>query len=277
MSALQVGLKKVDQNDVPNIILGMEDDGAVVIPQLLSKEEVKEMIHAIDNLKHVEHDRFASVTGIDHFKCVFNRNPYWLSFIDKKGVIDGIESLMGADCHIIGMSAWRTPPGSKQGGKMHIDQLILPMDEDLLVSGRVKLPIYYSTLHFYLNDMDLDLAPTWVVPGSHKSGRGPYPIGADGKCDTSNGELYKWNDIEEEPILVDAGDGMLFRSEVWHRGSPNVTTDRTRYMLQVHYGRRGVAHRFPPYLEFTYNKDVLKCASDRQLRLLGKHKTGAYG
>lgn len=86
-----------------------------------------------------------------------------------------------------------------------------------------------------------------------------------------------WNGVEAQPMLLKAGDGMLFRSEVWHSGSANRTKDRTRYLLQVHYSRRGIAHRFPPYLEFKYNQDVLDAASERQLRLLGKHNIGAYG
>ena len=31
-------------------------------------------------------------------------------------------------------------------------------------------PIYLCTAHYYLDDLTLDLAPTWVIPGSHKSG-----------------------------------------------------------------------------------------------------------
>ena len=78
-------------------------------------------------------------------------------------------------------------------------------------------------------------------------------------------------------MLCNAGDALLFRSELWHRGSINRTTDRTRYMVQVHYGARGMAQRFPPYLEFRHNPEVMAAATPRQRRMMGDHQTSAYG
>ena len=268
------------QSDSEGIVKHIEEDGCVVIPNVLTKDQVNEMKRQIDLLTHFEHDGGKDKSkgpSIDHYKCVFNRSPYWLPFFDMPGIIEAVEKLMGSDSHIIGMSAWRSPPGVGNNG-MHVDQLMNTYDEELLLSGRIKLPVFYSTLHFYLNDMDVDLCPTWVVPGSHLSGRGPS-AGKSNKTELGfvNGEEREWNGIKERPVLVNAGDTMLFRSEVWHSGSVNKTKDRTRYLLQVHYSRRGVAQRFPPYLEFKYNPEVLKAATERQLRLLGKHNIGAYG
>lgn len=270
-------VQEVDQLDSKAIVRGIEEDGCVKIPNLVNKDKVTEMKDAIDHLVHLENDNKAGENKNDHFKCVFNRSPYWLQFIDMDGIIEAVEELMGHDCHIIGMSAWRSPP-SKGKKYLHVDQLILPMEEELLTSGRIKLPVYYSTLHFYLSDIDEDLCPTYIIPGSHKSGRAPGKIDRDANATGFlGGDEFSWNGIEAKPVLTNAGDGMLFRSEVWHGGSANKTKDRTRYMLQVHYGRRGVAHRFPPYLEFKYNQEVLDSATERQLRLLGKHSIGAYG
>lgn len=281
MSAVltDISLPTCNQSDSSGIVHHMEEDGCVIIPNVLNKAQVEEMKRQIDALVHLQHDGGYQKTEacIDHYKCVFNRSPYWLQFIDMPGIIEAVEKMMGADCHIIGMSAWRTPPGIGNNG-MHVDQLMFPVAEELLLSRKVKIPIFYSTLHFYLNDMDEDLCPTWVVPGSHFSGRGPSmdktKLNAQGFV---GGEEREWNGVKEVPVLVPAGDAMLFRSEVWHSGSVNKTKDRTRYLLQVHYARRGIAQRFPPYTEFVYNKEVLAAASDRQLRMLGKHKIGAYG
>jgi ectoine hydroxylase-related dioxygenase (phytanoyl-CoA dioxygenase family) len=245
------------------------------MPNVLSQAKVKEVCNMIDETvkSPITHDGIGNGKAIDHLKCVFNRDPYWLQYLDYAGIIDAVEDLMGKDSHIIGMTAWRSPPNV--GGKfIHIDQIFTPMEESLLLSGKVHLPVFISTLHFYLNDMDIDLCPTWVVPGSHKSGRSPNQ--ADSRK-VGDEDIYSWNGIDEQPVLVNAGDAMLFRSEVWHGGSKNSTKDRTRYLLQVHYARRGIAQRFPPYLEFKYNQDVLDKATERQLRLLGKHNIGAYG
>lgn len=266
------------QSDSEGIAKAIREEGFAIMPEVLSRGEVDELKSTIDSIisSPGPGDGVGHGKDIDHFKCVFNRDPYWLQFLDKSGIIEAVEDLMGKDSHIIGMSAWRSPPGTGSFGQLHTDQLFVPMDEELIMSGRVELPVFISTLHFYLNDMDEDLCPTWIVPGSHKSGRAPGGKGVT-NSGTQGGHEMSWNGIDARPVLVNAGDAMLFRSEVWHSGSVNRTLDRTRYLLQVHYSRRGIAQRFPPYLEFKYNQKVLDAANERQLRLLGKHHIGAYG
>jgi hypothetical protein len=264
------------QHDVDGIVRGLEDDGYAFMPNVLTREQCAQLRGVIDELDFPEYDGKGNGTGIDHHKVVFNRDPYWLQFIDMPGIIDAVEKLQGGDCHIIGMSAWRSPPGAGGWG-MHVDQLFVPMDEELLLTKRVKLPVFLETLHFYLNDMDIDLCPTWVVPKSHLSGRGPTDKERTQQSGFTGGDQRSWNGNDAVPVLCNQGNALLFRSEVWHTGSKNVTKDRTRYLLQVHYGRRGMAQRFPPYLDFKYNPAVVAACNERQLRLIGKHKIGAYG
>jgi len=77
-------------------------------------------------------------------------------------------------------------------------------------------------------------------------------------------------------ILCSAGDVVVFRSEVWHRGTAN-TSDEVRYLLQVHYAQRMITQKFPPYLNrFQFDKSVLAQSTPRQRRLLGDHKGEAY-
>jgi len=47
-------------------------------------------------------------------------------------------------------------------------------------------------------------------------------------------------------------------------------------MLQVHYGRRMVAQKFSPYLNWRFNPQVLEEATPRQRRLLGDHEEAEY-
>lgn len=267
-------LPTYDRNDVAGIIRGLEEDGCSIIRQVIDADEVAEAKRRIDDLKPFGFDRCGQ--GIDHFKCVFNRGPYWLRYLDQQGVIDGAEGVMGSDCHIIGMTAWRTPPGHGGWG-IHVDQLFYPATEEMLLSGAIKLPVMLATAHYYLTDMTIDLCPTWVVPGSHKSGRGPGRKAGDEKAyGFQGGDEKEWNGQQAVPVLVKAGDVMIFRSEVWHSGSKNETVDRTRYLLQVHYGRRMMAQKFSPYLDFHFNKEVIAHATERQLRILGKHSPSAY-
>lgn len=269
-------LKTYAPTDVDGMKRGMAEDGYVIIPNVIDRDEVAELKRRIDDLRPFCYDRSdPEKKNIDHFKNVFNRSPYWLQYLDKPGVIEAAEGAMGDDCHIIGMTGWRTPPGAGGFG-MHIDQQFFPVAEELLTSGQVQLPVMLSTAHFYLNDMTIDLCPTWVVPKSHLSGRGPGAKPGDGRTGFIGGDERNWNGNEAVPVLVKAGDVMLFRSEIWHSGSKNMTADQTRYLLQVHYGRRMMAQKFSPYLDFRFNHEVVAQATKRQRRLMGDHTPGAY-
>lgn len=241
----------------------LHEEGFVLIPNVLSKELVESAREHIDQLKPFGFDRLGNT---DHFKNVFNRDPFWLQFIDWPGVIDLAEASMGSECHIIGQTAWRSHPGH-DGWGVHTDRLFVQMPEDMAEDPRFTLPIMLCTAHFYLNDIDDDLCPTWVIPGSHKSG-GPPKADPDG--------VIRYKGREPEPVVCKAGDVLFFRSEVWHSGSKNNTEDKTRYLLQVHYSNRVVAQQFSPYLSWQYNPEVIAACNPRQRRLLGDHKPGAY-
>ena len=80
----------------------------------------------------------------------------------------------------------------------------------------------------------------------------------------------------EQAIMCNAGDGLLFGSEVWHRGTAN-RSDRTRCLLQVHYARRMITQKFLPYPHgCRFDEEILAPAHPRQRRLLGDHRKSNY-
>lgn len=249
-------------NDTAGQLQGLKDDGFALIPGVLNADEVAAAKAAIDDLKPFGFD---GQGRNDHYKCVFNRSPYWLNFLDRPGLIELAEAAMGSQCHIIGQSAWRSHPGHN-GWAPHTDRVYVTVPEELVLNGTIELPIYLCTAHFYLNDMTEDLAPTYVIPGSHKSGRA---------LDWGKEPQPSFNGRELEPVLCKAGDVLFFRSEIWHSGSEN-KTDETRYLLQNHYSHRIIAQQFSPYLTWQFNQEVLAHANATQLRLLGKHTPTAY-
>lgn len=272
------------RTDTAGMVEALHRDGFALIPGVLSPEEVVQARAEIDRLHffHWDSRRVAKNPDgtpgnpVDHWKCVFNRSPYWLRYLDTPGVIELAEGTMGEECHSIGMTCWRThPQGPPAPGTpyldpngIHSDHLMFPVKEELLVSGQVQVPIMLCTAHYYLSDIDLELCPTWVVPGSHLSGRWAQQVAPE--------ERVRFRGQEAQPVLVRAGDVLFFRSEIWHTGSRNRTTDRIRYLLQVHYGNRYVAQKFSPYLDFRFNHEVVAQATPRQRRLLGDHRRAAY-
>ncbi len=248
-------------DDLEGMTKALHEDGFALIPGVLSAEEIQQTRAALDRLKPFGLDGFGKT---EHYKCVFNRERIWLDFLDRPGVVELAEATMGEQCHSIGESAWRSHPGH-DGWNIHTDQLYMTLPEDLADDPRVHWPIYICTAHYYLNDhLDEELCPTYVIPGSHRAGRGPKP-----------GEL-SWKGRELEPVLCRAGDVLFFRSEIWHSGSKNKTADQIRYLLQVHYSHRMMAQKLSPF-PFQYNPEIFAVANPRQLRLLGKHPESNYG
>ncbi|AYF89963.1 dioxygenase [Pseudomonas sp. DY-1] len=239
----------------------LHDQGFTLLPGILDGPAIATLRALMDRLQPIHWDYIGLVD--DHFKCVFNRGPEWLPYLDLPGVIELAEAALGGDCHLVGMTAWRSHPGFI-GGELHVDHLAMELPESLLADPAFSLPVQICTAHLYLDDIDADLCPTLVIPGSHRAGRKP--------C---TGET-SWRGKSAEAVLCRAGDVLVFRSELWHTGSRNRTADRTRYLLQVHYGQRMVAQKFSPYLAFRFNPDVLAACSPRQRRLMGDHEAAEY-
>ena len=249
------------KDDTSGMLRTLHKDGFALIPEVLPANQVQDLCKYIDSLSPIHWDQ----TGlIDHYKCVFNRNPFWLPFLDVAGIIDLAEAALGRDCHIIGQTAWRCHPGFV-GVHIHADYLSAEIPEELASDPRFEMPMQICTAHFYLNDITEELCPTKVIPGSHKSGRYPQRRHED-----------SWNGREAEAVLCKAGDVLFFRSDLWHSGSVNWTRGTSRYLLQVHYGRRMVAQKFSPYIDWKFNPEVIAACTPRQRRLLGDHAPAAY-
>ena len=265
---MPAALPLVAQPDLASQVEAVEQDGYVYLPAVLDASQTAKLRAHMGRLqpnpesfdRGLEPERDGFINR--HVNNAFNRDPYFVQFLDYPGVIEIAEALHGPGCHAIGMTSWITGPG-RPDQTLHADWQPLELPEDVMADPRVRIPVYISTAHFYLDDLTEELGPTRFVPGSHRAGRAPGG-------DTS------WHGREEQSILCKAGDVVMFRSEVWHRGTAN-TSDRVRFLLQVHYAQRGIAQRFPPYLNrFQFDGQILAIASDRQRRLLGDHPSGSY-
>ena len=260
-------LPLVAQPDLPSQVNAVERDGYVYLPRVLDRDQVAELREHMERLEPLAESFDSGPDPKRGFlnraiNNAFNRDPYFVQFLDYPGVIEIAEALLGAECHVIAMTSWLTGPG-RPDQVLHADYQALTLPEDVMADPRVRVPVYIATAHYYLDDLTEEIGPTRFIPGSHRAGRAP-----DG--DTS------WQGREEQSILCNAGDVVIFRSEVWHRGSAN-RSDRVRHLLQVSYAQRWIAQRFPPYLNrFRFDPEILAMASGRQRRLLGDHRQGNY-
>jgi len=251
------------------MLRALELQGAVLIPGALDASLSTTTRATIDALRATHWDEarddprgFDGGRALDRYLCVFNRDPFWLQFLDRPGIIDLAEAALGPDCHVIGETAWRSHPGFR-GEPLHADYLPVTWPEGALPDA-VRIPMCILTAHFYLCDVPAGLAPTRLIPGSHRAGRAP------------DADERDWQGVPAQAIVAREGDALVFRSDVWHAGSDNTTRDRVRYLLQVHYGRREMAQHFSPFMEWRFAPAVLAAASRRQRRLLGDHQPGPY-
>jgi ectoine hydroxylase-related dioxygenase (phytanoyl-CoA dioxygenase family) len=254
-----------DPRQVEEIAAALHAVGYARIRSAIAPTRIACLLDAIGELLPITGDHIGKGSDRSLYTTVFNRDRRFRDLIDLPGVIDVAETVLGADCHMINQKVWLNPPGCVDGSQLHIDMPIGTMPEDLCCDARYSPPILIIATILYLDDIDVDLCPTMVVPGSHRSGRSP-----------SDGE-ERWRGQASVPILAQAGDIALFRSDLWHSGSANRTSDRTRRVIDTSYGRRVMAQKFYPYLNFRHDESLLAEANPRQRRLLGEHQVSSYG
>ena len=244
----------------------MERDGFIYLPAVINAAQVAELRACSDRITTSSAPGWEGGCNPDDNRMkeihnAFNRDPLYLDYLDKPDVIDLVEDTLGDECHIIQMTQWNT--GKRGEQTMHTDLKPINLPDDVAGNERVKIQALITTAHFYLDDIYEELGPTRLIPGSHRAGHTPKPEDDD------------WKGEKAKSILCKAGDVVVFRSDLWHRGGAN-STDQIRYLLQVLYSNRWIAQRFVPFLSFRFDEDILAKATPRHRRILGEHHRGAF-
>ncbi len=177
-----------------------------------------------------------------------------------------VESILGANCHMLSQNALMTPPG-KAIDAWHVDETVFFPLPDGCESHPVPPPVLVLCAFVLLSEVpDLEHGPTQAVPGSCWSGRHP-PQGVEAPMYRGRGPVS---------ILGQPGDVYLQHTQCWHRGAPNRST-RTRCLLGTMYGRRWMSQRLHPFVNYRLPEAVEAGADDRLLRMLGHHPRGTEG
>jgi len=243
-------------------------DGFLHIPGILSPAEVATLKAGIDRVfseekwEHTD-NRYSEFVAAR----LFETDPIFEEMLTREPIIGLVESILGADCHIIAQNVVRNAPGQSID-IFHVDDaLAFPVGPGMeRHDARMRMPVFLCTVQILLTDVTtVEHGPSQYIPGSHYAGREPD-------------DLYAPNFEGREPVsvLCKAGDIYLHNGQCWHRGAPN-TSDRTRYLLQLSYGMRWVSQRFYPFVNYHMPQEVLDRADDRRKRVLGVHPKGAYG
>jgi ectoine hydroxylase-related dioxygenase (phytanoyl-CoA dioxygenase family) len=206
---------------------------------------------------------------------MLNRSAACQRAVSDRRLLDVVEPLLGEDCHVIANTAWRNPPRPQHGhggGRWHIDAgPHVPRPPGIPWDDRIPYPIFAVAVHVLLRDCPRACGPTAVVPGSHRSGQGP-PLDRVDDLDLAyegRGPL---------PLTGEAGDVLLFVSDVWHRRMPPGADDRGRFFLQIHYGRRDLAQRLrtSERAHQLSEEAVARAPDERARSVIGLHRPFFY-
>lgn len=229
--------------------------GFVVLPSVLPTRQARDLQELIEQRYQYatthESPELDLLRGGVSLMRMFEYHRAFRDLLVLEPVVDLVEAILGADCHVIAQNALRTPRG-KGIVNWHIDDaLFFPFLADLptIPDDAGSLPCYSLNLLVALTDVDAEeFGPTQVVAGSHLTGREPEyaPTLPPGVTPTS--------------LLARAGDVYLVNSQTWHRGAQN-QTGRVRYVLTTTYGRRFISQRFFPFLNYRMPPQVLDGAS----------------
>ena len=171
-------LPLVAQPDLPSQVNAVEQDGYVYLPGVLDRDQVAELREHMERLEPLAESfdqRSTTRNAVSSTRSInnaFNRDPYFVQFLDYPGVVEIAEALLGANCHVIAMTSWLTGPG-RPDQMLHADYQPLTLPEDVMADPRVRIPVYIATAHYYLDDLAEEIGPTRFIPGSHRAGRAP--------------------------------------------------------------------------------------------------------
>jgi len=275
----------VDAHSEEAVIHRFYSDGYIVIPDAISPDicqALRAEIDHVDNQNDSERTYRKGVTvhhrmfeqAWHHFQLFF-REP--VTTLAEKIIADpvmqelGHKDFTGLDAqtttHVIHNNAIVVQPGQDGINKWHQDDaphFLSDLDVENMQS-RFHLPVLALTANYYLTDVnEVGNGPMQVVAGSHKFGK---------VCPQELPEKYM-----ATPLMGKAGTVIMFNNQLWHSGSPN-TSNRTRYVSQVSYGRRFIGHMYHPFMNYKFPQHLIEFIKDdpRKMRLVGFLGHGPYG
>lgn len=205
-------------------------DGYLRVEGALTPEHAAELIGVIDRL-----DRggrleapatYAGVTNrVQHLNAV-GLDPAFVDLVDHPTTFPKVWGILGWNIFLQNMHLMLTPPEPREGprgpGGWHQDNGRRTLDmPELEIPARLSLKVGY-----FLTDVTKpDMGNFWVVPGSHRRRSIGVKPGAGGLVPGA------------EPVLLRAGDALVFDARVWHSGSPNYS-QLTRKVLFFAYAYR---------------------------------------
>lgn len=207
-----------------------ERDGFLRVEGALRRDHAAELVDAIDRLHRDGRleapATYAGVTNrVQHLNAV-GLDPAFVDLIDHPTAFPKVWGILGWNIFLLNTHLMLTPPEPREGprgpGGWHQDNGRRTLDmPEIEIPARLSLKVGY-----FLTDVAKpDMGNFWVVPGSHRRRSVGVKPGAGGLVPGA------------EPVLLRAGDALIFDARLWHSGSPNYSK-LTRKVLFFAYAYR---------------------------------------
>jgi phytanoyl-CoA hydroxylase len=211
-------------------------DGYVVVPELVSPAEVKQLrdeataivvgergvILGTDTLGGAGEERLKQVLAI-HFP--HKASPLMRDMLAHAGIVDVLRALIGPDIKCM-QSMLFVKNAGKPGQAWHQDEYYIPTRDRSLCGVWIAL-----------DDAKIDNGCMWMHPGSNHDGViWPTKAHGDRRFDASE-ECYGWPYKDEGgiPIECQAGSVVFFNGYTLHRSLDNTRSSGFRRALVHHY------------------------------------------
>lgn len=217
------------------------DKGYVVIPNLIDKSLCDKWISKFRPL--VTQELKNNIKSIIGFRPAFHYDSSIIDIIINEKVINVArdildDSFKNNDTHIIMNNCRVVLPNMRGVLGIHRDLVpcIIPSEDKELKD--IVLP-QIITFQIYLSDcLTEENGPFRILPNSHKYFEG-------------HKELQK----PLIPIYGKAGDCVIFRADVYHSGSSNLS-NQERWVMQFAFARRIIGHHFYPFIGFEFKPEA---------------------
>lgn len=207
--------------------LAFERDGFVVLPEVLSRDEIDRLTEAVDRVASQERGHVGR--GPVHLLAFCGREPSFLELLDHPGTFPLVVDILGSNIFMYHCHLDVHPPEDPDVPRpwmWHQDGGVI--NRDLETSPRPRIAV---KLAYFLTDVSQPgRGNLSVLPGSHRLDAIERPPGDDNELPGS------------VPVLAGPGDAVLFDRRLWHMRSANAST-LTRKALFYAYTYRWVRAR----------------------------------
>ncbi len=216
----------------------LEEKGYVLLPAVLSKEQVMALIARLEELWFQEGERAGQEViiepGARRLANLINKGEVFRPIFTQPIILEAARVVLGPNIRLGSLNARSVPP--------HSDPR-MPLHCDTDYAGKPDKKGFYSfSCIWMLDDFTCENGATHLVPGTHRSHALPAEVLADVYAPHPN----------EVVVEGKAGDVLAFNGHCWHTGGANITASQRRAILS-HYNRA----------DYPQQTDQQKCLSSQ--------------